>query len=181
MNLSLESEDESITKPKMIGETVGKKKPALKYSITTGAILGLKLALSYSIFIALLLSIATFNPIIFLLTIASALMFGLIPSVLVGSLAGLILGSVFSWSRNSLSEWKVVSIGWALGIFCALLLPLIVVIMTDGINISVSEIIESIRGFGLLLTCPSVITIFAIGWLARKIGEPFFQGNESQI
>ena len=151
------------------------------YSITTGAVLGLKLSIGYSLVIALLFSAATFSPIMFFLTMASALMFGLIPSVFVGSLAGLVLGFVFSRFKDSLSESKVVGTGWVLGIFCALVLPSIVVLMTDKVDMSVSTIIESIREFGLLLTCPSMITIFAIGWLARKIGETYFQSYESQI
>jgi hypothetical protein len=51
----------------------------------------------------------------------------------------------------------------------------------NDVNNSVSETIEAIRGFGQLLVCPSIITIFAIGWLARKIGEPFYQSVENNI
>lgn len=143
-----------------------------RYGLILGVKLAFKLSVVYALIIALLLGLASFNPILLLLTFLVALIIGIIPSLIIGGFAGIFFTVVFARFGKSLTEWKVAGTGWLIGILCALLL-----VLTLGFVLSGGEMnsVLSVLDYGGLVVCPGLVALFAVGWLARKTGEPYLE------
>jgi len=163
----------------MVEEFNANPNTSLRYGLMAGISIAFKLSVAYAAFIGLYLFRITisfsnpFEPFFgFFLVFIFALTIGLIPSLVIGGLAGLILNIIFAGFNKSLTELKVIGTGFLVGIICAFLLVSLLHIL-NYVTYTMDDIPRPYVGTDWGLISISLITLLGIVWLASKVGKPY--------